>query len=114
MVPRRKSKTEPPPADCPLNTCLNFVRGAWTLEIFWFLRAGPRRFSELQWDLKGVSAKVLVTRLRRLEADGFLLREVMPTSPPTVEYRLTRLGQRMGPVLDAMVEVGNQLKRRMK
>lgn len=86
--------------------------GAWTPNVIWYLRAGPRRFSELRGDLGAVSAKVLVARLRKMEADGVVLREVKPTSPPTVEYSLTDLGQQLQPVLEAMVQVSKQLEKR--
>lgn len=110
MVPNRKSKAPPPPEECPLTACLKFIGGAWAPNVVWYLHAGPRRFSELRGDLKGISAKVLTARLRRLEADGIVHRDVKPTSPPTVEYSLTDLGGKLHPVLEAMVQVGHQLK----
>ena len=85
--------------------------GAWTPNIVWYLRAGPRRFNELRGDVAGVSAKVLSQRLRRLQADGIVERHVMPTSPPTVEYELTELGRELLPAVDAIVDVGHRLKR---
>jgi DNA-binding HxlR family transcriptional regulator len=85
--------------------------GAWTPNVLWYLRETPRRFSELKSDLAGVSAKTLSARLRKLERDGVVHREVKPTSPPTVEYRLTPLGDRLVPAIEAIVEVGHELKR---
>ena len=111
MVPVRKSRVEGPPPECPLAACLRFMAGAWTPNILWYLRATPRRFSELKGDLAGVSAKVLSARLRELVDAGLVAREVKDTSPPTVEYSLTPLGRRLEPALAAMVEVGHQLKR---
>ena len=110
MIPYRKSKALPPP--CPLTACLRFMGGAWTPNVLWYLRAGPRRFSELRGDLRTVSAKVLAARLRKMEADGLVQREVRPTSPPTVEYLLTDLGHQLEPVLEAMVQVSKQLEKR--
>jgi DNA-binding HxlR family transcriptional regulator len=49
--------------------------------------------------------------LRKLEHDGVVIRDVKPTSPPTVEYRLTSLGARLVPAVEAIVDVGNELKR---
>jgi len=45
---------------------------------------------------------MLSERLRDLEAAGLVRRTVIPTSPPTVEYRLTEHGRRLGPVMEAM------------
>ena len=109
MVPRRKTRVAPPV--CPLTTCMKVIGGAWTPNVLWYLREAPRRFSELKNDLQGVSGKTLSARLRKLEGDGVVLREVKPTSPPTVEYRLTPLGARLIPAVEAIVDVGNELKR---
>src|SRR5262245_30726982 len=109
MVPRRKTRVAPP--ICPLTTCMRLLGGAWTPNVLWYLRETPRRFSELKSDLQGVSAKTLSGRLRKLEHDGVVLRTVKPTSPPTVEYRLTPLGARLIPAIEAIVEVGDELKR---
>jgi len=111
-VKRRKSKVAPPPVGCPLTACMQFLKGAWTPNIIWYLRSEPRRFSELMADIPGVSPKVFSGRLKRLEQDGILTRRVMPTSPPTVEYALTDLGHELTPAIEAIVQVGHKLKRR--
>ncbi|MGZ8405993.1 MAG: winged helix-turn-helix transcriptional regulator [Nitrospira sp.] len=71
-----------------------------------------RRFSELLADIPGVSPKVFLSQLQRLEQDGVLTRHVMATSPPTVEYALTHLGHELTPAIEAIVQVGHKLKRR--
>ncbi|HQU69194.1 MAG TPA: helix-turn-helix domain-containing protein [Albidovulum sp.] len=101
----------PPPA-CPISDCMRFLGGAWTPNIIWYLSPGPRRFSELRHDIPVVSAKVLTQRLREMEEHGLVLRHVMPTSPPSVEYELTELGQELLPVIAAIMSVGKRLKRR--
>jgi len=88
--------------------------GAWTPNVIWYLREGPRRFNELRGDVVGISAKVLSQRLQRLQGDGIVERRVMPTSPPSVEYELTALGRELLPVVDAIVEVGHRLKQRRR
>jgi len=102
--------TEPPPNDCPLGECLSLIGGTWTPNIIWYLGDGPRRFSDLKRVITGISSKVLTTRLRKLERDGTVLRKVEPTSPPTVTYELTEHGRELRPVIDAIVEVGQNLK----
>jgi DNA-binding HxlR family transcriptional regulator len=88
---------------------MSLLAGAWTPHIIWALSSGPRRFSELRSDLPGVSAKVMTARLRTLEDKALVLRTEMPTSPPTVEYKLTDLGRELLPVIRAMAEVGNRV-----
>ena len=107
----RPSRVQAPP-ECPLTECMALLGGAWTPNVVWYLREGPRRFNELRGDVEGISAKVLSQRLRRLTADGIVDRTVMPTSPPTVEYELTELGRELLPAVDAIVAVGLRLKQR--
>lgn len=111
MVRQKANRLAAPPEGCPLEECLNFLAGAWTPKILWYLREEPRRFGDLRRDLDGISAKVLTTRLRELEERGVLRRKVLPTSPPTVEYSLTDFGFKFQPVLNAIAEVGRGLTR---
>ena len=111
-IKRRKSKVPPPPKECSVTMCMQLLGGAWTPNIIWYLRSEPRRFSELMADIPGVSPKVFTSRLKKLEQSGILSRRVMPTSPPTVEYSLTNLGQELTPAIEAIVQVGHKLKRR--
>ncbi len=106
----KKNKSESPPDSCPLMECMGILGGAWTPNIVWYLSGGPRRFSELKVDVPKISAKVLTMRLRELETKGVVLREVKPTSPPSVEYSLTDLGSELVPAIDAIVNVGHRLK----
>lgn len=108
----RKNKSPDPPLSCPLTECMEIIGGAWTVNVIWYLRAGPRRFSELRVDIPPISPKVLTTRLRELEERGVVRREVKPTSPPSVEYSLTKLGQELIPAIEAIVIVGEKLKHR--
>lgn len=113
MPLRPKPATQPPlPNDCPLEDVLSLLAGAWTVQILWFLRAGPRRFGDLRRDLKQVSTKVLTHRLRVMQEHGLLNREVLPSNPPQVEYSLTPLSREMEPVLDSMEQVGRRIKLR--
>lgn len=111
IKPKPKKVQDPAP-NCPLSDCLSFMAGAWTAEVIWYLQEEPRRFGDLRRDLSGVSSKVLTARLRELEERGVVTRTVYSTKPPTVEYALTPLGRRFQPVLDAVVEVGKDLRKR--
>lgn len=110
----RKNKSATPPESCPLSECMAVLGGAWTPNVVWYLSGGARRFSELQMDIPGVSAKMLTARLRSLEEKGVVAREVKPTSPPSVEYSLTELGKELVPAIDAIVRVGHKLKHRIE
>jgi DNA-binding HxlR family transcriptional regulator len=116
-MPLKMRKSTVPPAHgeddfrCPIGTCMELIGGAWTPNVIWYLSGGPRRFSELQADMKPISAKVLSTRLKELEEKGVITRKVMSTSPPSVEYDLTELGRELVPAIDAIARVGHKLKK---
>jgi len=106
----RHNKSPKPPEPCMLTECMAVIAGAWAPNVIWCLREGPRRFNELRVDIPPISAKVLSARLSELKDRGVLNRNVRPTSPPSVEYELTELGEKLIPALDAIVQVGHQLK----
>lgn len=107
----RKSKAPPPPPGCPMGTCMGLLGGAWTPNVIWQLSGGPRRFGELYRDIPGISPKMLTARLRELVTKGVVIRNVAPTSPPSVEYVLSELGKELIPVIDTIVRVGTRLLR---
>jgi DNA-binding HxlR family transcriptional regulator len=113
MSLKRRKNTAPAPA-CPLSECMLLLTGAWTPHIIWYLSEGPRRFSELRADMPDISAKVLSTRLKELENRGIVIRTVMPTSPPSVEYEMTELGSELIPAITAIVDVSYKLRTKMK
>ncbi|MBI1196251.1 MAG: transcriptional regulator [Phenylobacterium sp.] len=105
----RKNRSAPLPAACGGRKALVLLGRAWTLAVVWKLSGGPRRFSELRLDLPQITPKVLTTRLRELEAEGLVRRTEVATSPPTVEYALTELGEALMNPLEAIVALGLRL-----
>src|SRR5262245_24889908 len=105
----RKSAAPPPPPGCPMQSCMKLLSGAWTPEAVWKLSGGARRFGELRRDIPRISPKMLTARLRGLEELGVVLRHVIPSSPPSVEYSLSELGHELLPVINAIVKVGTRL-----
>ncbi len=106
----RKNKGPLAPNNCPLSKCMAIIGGAWTANVLWALKGGPRRFSELRVDIPSVSAKMLTVRLRELEERFIITRVVKPTSPPSVEYELTEFGEELLPAIEAIANVGHKLK----
>lgn len=114
MLKRRKSVPDHGADMCPIGASMELLGGAWTPNTIWHLQAGPRRFSELEHDMNPISAKVLSQRLRELEAKGVVQRQVLATSPPSVEYSLTDLGRELVPAIEAIAKVGAKLHRRAR
>ena len=64
----------------------------------------------MQRDLDGISQKVLTDSLRRMIDDGLVYRHDYQELPPRVEYRLTDLGTKMLPIIDALADFGTYYK----
>ena len=64
------------------------MNSKWAPKIMRCLIGGPRRYSELQVPLIGISPKVLAESLRSMERDGIVSRTAHPGMPPKVEYEL--------------------------
>lgn len=103
-----KTKEELPA--CPVATAVTLIGGKWKLLILRNLRTRPWRFNELQRDLDGISQKVLTDSLRQMIDDGLVYRHDYQELPPRVEYRLTALGTKMLPILDALADFGTYYK----
>lgn len=102
-------KTKELPA-CPVETTLTLIGNKWKVLIIRDLLTGTKRFGELKKSIGSVSQKVLTAQLRAMEEDGLVHREVYAEVPPRVEYSLTELGWSLKPILDAMVNWGNNYK----
>jgi DNA-binding HxlR family transcriptional regulator len=94
-------------AGCPARAVLDVLAEKWALLLVHRLARGPARTSELRRQIGGISEKMLIQTLRRLERNGFVARQAYPEVPPRVEYSLTPLGASLsGPItlLDRWVE----------
>ncbi|MEV0132825.1 helix-turn-helix domain-containing protein [Dactylosporangium sp. NPDC050688] len=91
---------------CPVELAVDVIGGRWRPVILAHLKQGAHRYGELRRRMPQVSEKMLVQRLRELEADGLVSREDFGTVPPHVEYRLTEEGASLAPVLQALYDWG--------
>lgn len=86
---------------------LKVIGGKWKPLILEYLRTeGTKRYSEILRYLEHAPKKTLTAQLRELEDDGIIERNVIPSAPPQVEYSLTKHGETLKPVLDAMCRWG--------
>jgi DNA-binding HxlR family transcriptional regulator len=52
--------------------------------------------------IPGISDRLLTERLKELEENGIVARDVTASRPPQVSYRLTAKGKALEPALDAV------------
>ena len=72
---------------------LDRIGDKWSTLILSTLARGPQRFSAVRRAIPDISKRMLTQTFRDLERDGLITRTVFPTKPPSVEYRLTPLGE---------------------
>jgi DNA-binding HxlR family transcriptional regulator len=90
--------TGEPPTDA-LAEAAAAVGDRWTLLVIAALLYGPRRFGELQAEVKGIAPNVLTQRLRALERDGLLVARPYSERPARFVYELTDPGRELSGVL---------------
>ena len=89
---------------CVIHQALNILASKWLLLILLALMQRPKRNSELQRQILGISPKMLSQSLRHLEAHNLVHRQVFAEVPPRVEYSLTELGLSLAPLLAELCE----------
>lgn len=92
------------PELCPVRSVLDQLGDKWSVLIIGALAHRPYRFGELKREIPDISQRMLTQTLRDLQADGLVERTVFPTTPPSVEYRLSPMGHSFLTPLAAMVD----------
>jgi DNA-binding HxlR family transcriptional regulator len=65
------------------------------------MHRGQRRFNQFL-EIEGINAKILSARLKEMEKDGLIKREVFQETPVRVEYTLTEKGNALESILNQM------------
>ncbi|MEV0150305.1 MULTISPECIES: helix-turn-helix domain-containing protein [unclassified Nonomuraea] len=92
----------PPPEECPLPEVLALIGDKWSAQVLVELGEGPRRFTQLERAIEGISRRMLTVSLRNLERNGLVTRTVYPDAPPRVEYATTSLAEEIRAPLEAL------------
>jgi DNA-binding HxlR family transcriptional regulator len=88
---------------CPhFHAAIELIGKRWTGAIVWALTERPMRFGELLKVVPGLSDRLLSQRLRELEEEGLVEREVKAGTPVRVTYSLTELGRELGPSIQEL------------
>jgi len=94
-------------AGCSVAACAEIIGAKWTAILVHDLSEGPRRFSELRDSCAGISPRTLSERLRSLEEQAIVIRTSFAETPPRVEYRLTKKGHALLPIIEEMRRFGH-------
>lgn len=93
-------------SECGVCATAEILCSKWTAIIIRDLAECDSRFCELERSLDGISPRTLSLRLRELESNGIVERRTYAEVPPRVEYALTKKGEALIPIVNAMRTYG--------
>jgi DNA-binding HxlR family transcriptional regulator len=84
---------------CPrFEMAMKLISTRWNGLIIFSLLSGTQRFSSMESSLP-ISGRLLSERLKELEKEGIVHREVIPETPVRIEYSLTNKGRALEPII---------------
>lgn len=96
---------ELPGRPCPIAAALELVGERWALLVVREIALGATHFSDIVAGT-GAPRDRIAARLKALESAGVVVRAPYQSAPTRYEYRLTRSGKALIPVLDALLAWG--------
>jgi DNA-binding HxlR family transcriptional regulator len=87
---------------------IELIGSRWTGAILQTLLQGRTRYAAIKAAIPDLTDRMLSERLRSLEAEGLVVRAVIPESPVRVEYELTLKGRELQ---GALREIGSWAER---
>jgi DNA-binding HxlR family transcriptional regulator len=93
--------------NCSIARPLSFLGERWALLVLREISLGNQRFDEIQSEL-GVATNVLSTRLATLVDEGIVKKRPYSGHPGRFEYRLTKKGADLQPILLAFLRWGDK------
>lgn len=85
------------------HSAVEMIGTRWTGAILRVMFTGSHRYAQIKAAVPGLSDTMLAARLRTMEAEGLLRREVIPSTPVQVEYHLTEMGLDLEPVIAELI-----------
>ncbi|HHW37321.1 MAG TPA: helix-turn-helix transcriptional regulator [Bacillales bacterium] len=92
---------------CNIAQSLNIIGDRWTLLIVHEILTGKTLFNEIKKSLNGISSNLLSDRLKYLEEEGLIKPELYSEHPPRYSYRLTKSGEELEHVFNALIIWGS-------
>jgi DNA-binding HxlR family transcriptional regulator len=87
---------------------IEFVGRRWSSSVLLAAARGATRYSEYYRMIDGISQRLLAQRLKELTEQDLLVREVIPTTPVQVRYRLSDRGKELLDSVAQLVQWGQK------
>jgi DNA-binding HxlR family transcriptional regulator len=93
---------------CPIDNTFRIMGKKFTaLIIRNMVHLGHKRFNQFM-GIENINAKILSARLKEMEKDGLIKREIFHETPVRIEYTITEKGRALQPILDQMAAFSMQ------
>ncbi|MBN2605496.1 MAG: helix-turn-helix transcriptional regulator [Bacilli bacterium] len=88
---------------CPkMEATLEILGKKWIGLILFSLLQGPRKFTEIEKYIPGLSGRMLTERLKELETRKIVKKNVYAETPVRIEYELTPKGSELSSTFEAI------------
>ena len=85
---------------------MEVLNGKWKIKLIWCIHCGINRPGELRRKIPKASRRLLDTQLAQLVEHGILSKTSFDQKPLKVEYKLTRLGESLMPIIESTAKWG--------
>ena len=87
---------------CPLDNTFSLIGKRFTVLILRNMMSNQTRFNQFIESIDGINPKTLSTRLKEMEKNGLIQRQIYHETPVRIEYNLTQKGRNLKSILDQM------------
>jgi DNA-binding HxlR family transcriptional regulator len=111
------NSNRPPPSILDEEVCRGFqtvvelIGRRWSGAILMAMSRGAERFGQILKLVDGLSDRLLSQRLKELEAQGLVVRTIVPTTPAYSRYTLSERGAELIEALQPLVRWGAAARR---
>jgi DNA-binding HxlR family transcriptional regulator len=94
---------------CPIDNTFKIIGKKFTVHILRNMtQLSQNRFNEFLDSIEGINPKTLSARLREMEKNGIIERNVFSGTPVKIEYSITKKGKALKPILEQMAAFSMQ------
>ncbi|ANI88404.1 hypothetical protein A9P82_03255 [Arachidicoccus ginsenosidimutans] len=94
---------------CRFNEVLLLISPRWKMQILFSIYDGINRFSLLKKEYPSLSKQILGKRLKELEAEGFVTKEINEkVAPTTISYFIKPKGKALLDIVPRLCEWGDK------
>lgn len=88
---------------CPIDNTFKIIGKKFTVHLVRDMHVQDQtHFNEFLKSVEGINSNTLSTRLREMEKNGLIIRKIFHEIPIRIEYRLTKKGLDLIPILEQM------------